>query len=412
MVLLLIPLAAFFSAVCVALAVLARSMKEGQYYMTPLYIVCLPLIFLTLAPGIEINLFYSLVPVTGVSLLLRSLIQGDYAEAGRYFLPVLLPTVCYGAVALRWAIDQFQREDVLFREAERFDLRIWVRHLMRDKEPTPNGGEALFCFVVMLTLAWFMTQYMLVSGQTSSTAAMAVGLIGYVLTPPLAMALLLTSSPRRTLRLYWPRSPRYLALAVGLAVAVNPLVGELHYYVDQFFPISKELQEALEGMMKGVTDLPTALLLFAVIPAVCEEFAFRGFILSGLERGHSPRMAVLMSALLFGIMHVLVSLFQQFFNTTLLGVILGLLAVRSGSILPGIVFHLLHNGISVALGSWLSGAHSERVAGWLYRDPGHGLYHGWVVALSFVLTAWLLTRLRAGLRVPRPKVEPELAGAP
>ena len=43
MILLLIPLAAFFSAVCVSLAVLARSMKEGQYYMTPLYLVCMPL---------------------------------------------------------------------------------------------------------------------------------------------------------------------------------------------------------------------------------------------------------------------------------------------------------------------------------------------------------------------------------
>ena len=37
----LIPLAAFFSAVCLSLAVLARSMKEGQYYMTPLsWFVC------------------------------------------------------------------------------------------------------------------------------------------------------------------------------------------------------------------------------------------------------------------------------------------------------------------------------------------------------------------------------------
>ena len=51
MILLLIPLSAFFSAICLALAVLARSMKEGQYYMTPLYLVCLPLIFLTLVPG-------------------------------------------------------------------------------------------------------------------------------------------------------------------------------------------------------------------------------------------------------------------------------------------------------------------------------------------------------------------------
>ena len=30
-----------------------------------------------------------------------------------------------------------------------------IRHRLRDKEPTPNGGEALFCFAIMLTLAWF-----------------------------------------------------------------------------------------------------------------------------------------------------------------------------------------------------------------------------------------------------------------
>jgi sodium transport system permease protein len=402
-VLLLIPLAAFFSAVCLALAVLARSMKEGQYYMTPLYLVCLPLIFLTLAPGIELNLFYSLVPITGVSLLLRALIQGNYAQAWRFFLPVLLPTVCYGAVALRWAIDQFQREDVLFREAERFDLRIWVRHLLRDKEPTPNGGEALFCFAVMLSLAWFMTQYMMVAGLASSTSAMAAGQIAYVLTPPLAMALLLTSSPRRTLRLYWP-APRYLGLAVGLALAVNPLVGELHYYVDKLFPMSRELEEALKAMMQSVPDLPRALLLFAVIPAICEELAFRGFILTGLEHGHSPRMAIIMSALLFGFMHVLISLFQQLFNATLLGLILGLLAVRSRSILPGIVFHMLHNGLAVAIGAWLGGTSGKGLAGWLYRDPEHGLYHVWVVAAGLVLTAWLLVRLR---RSPAPAAEPE-----
>ena len=112
MILLLIPLAAFFSAVCLALAVLARSMKEGQYYMTPLYLVCLPLIFLTLTPGIELDLFYSLVPITGVALLLRALILGNYDVALRYFLPCWCRLV-YAAVALRWAIDQFQREDVL-----------------------------------------------------------------------------------------------------------------------------------------------------------------------------------------------------------------------------------------------------------------------------------------------------------
>ena len=146
MVLLLIPLAAFFSAICLSLAVLARSMKEGQYYMTPLFMVCLPLVFLTLFPGIELNLFYSLVPITGVALLLRALIMGNYGVALRYFLPVLVPTLVYAAIALRWAIDLFQREEVLFREAEQFSLYSWFRHLFRDREPRPTGGQAILCF--------------------------------------------------------------------------------------------------------------------------------------------------------------------------------------------------------------------------------------------------------------------------
>ena len=47
----------------------------------------------------------------------------------------MVPTVVYAAVALRWAIDQFQREEVLFREAERFNLSHWLRHLVRDRRP-------------------------------------------------------------------------------------------------------------------------------------------------------------------------------------------------------------------------------------------------------------------------------------
>ena len=127
-------------------------MKEGQYYMTPLYLVSLPLVFLTLMPGVELNLFYSLVPITGVALLLSALILGTTTWLYRFFLPVMVPTLVYAAVALRWAIDQFQREDVLFREAERFSLARWLRHLYRDREPTPTSGEATLCFALILTV--------------------------------------------------------------------------------------------------------------------------------------------------------------------------------------------------------------------------------------------------------------------
>ncbi len=91
---------------------------------------------------------------------------------------------------------------------------------------------------------------------------MAAGQVAFILTPPLAMALLLTSSPRRTLRLYWPR-PRYLLLAVGLALALNPLVNELRPIVEWLFPTPQLVKAALEQMMENVPDLGTALLLFA-----------------------------------------------------------------------------------------------------------------------------------------------------
>ncbi|HMF37957.1 MAG TPA: ABC transporter permease subunit/CPBP intramembrane protease, partial [Isosphaeraceae bacterium] len=213
MVLLLIPLAAFFSAVCVALAVLARSMKEGQYYMTPLYLVCLPLIFLTLIPETKLNLFYSLVPITGVALLLRALIMGDYATGGRFFLAVLVPTIVYAWMALRWAIDQFQREEVLFREAERFNVGVWLKHLVRDRQPMPTGGQAVLCFSLILSASWFLMEYTAIQGIGANLAAVAAGQF-LILFPPLIMAVMLTSSPGRTLRLNWP-APRYFLLAIA-----------------------------------------------------------------------------------------------------------------------------------------------------------------------------------------------------
>ena len=69
-------------------AAFARSTKEGQYYLMPLFLISMPLMMLPMAPGTELNLGNSLIPITGVVLLVMSLVQGDYAEALRYVVPV------------------------------------------------------------------------------------------------------------------------------------------------------------------------------------------------------------------------------------------------------------------------------------------------------------------------------------
>ena len=79
-VLLVLPLSAFFSAVSLAVGAYARSSKEGQYYLMPLFLVTLPLVCLTLAPGVRLSPLYSMVPVTGIALLLQQLISPDPAS--------------------------------------------------------------------------------------------------------------------------------------------------------------------------------------------------------------------------------------------------------------------------------------------------------------------------------------------
>jgi sodium transport system permease protein len=391
MILLLVPLAAFFSAVCVALSVLARSMKEGQYYMTPLYMVCLPLIFLTLMPETKLNLFYALVPVTGVALLLRALIMGDYQTAGRYFLPVMVPTVVYAWVALRWAVDQFQREEVLFREAERFSVGIWLKHLIRHRQPMPTGGQATLCFALILSSSWFLMEYMTVRGFQANQAAVAAGQF-LVLFPPLIMAVMLTSSPSRTLRLTWPAG-RYFLVAAAMAVALNPVVAELGALVQRWFPISSVLAETLNQLMSGPSNLWSNVAVFALLPAICEEVAFRGFILSGLEHRRRTHSAILLSALMFGFLHVLLSLFQQLFNATLLGIVLGLLAVRSRSLLPGILFHFMNNALFITQAAQIGLWKSVGLAPWIYRDSAEGLYHEIWIVVSLVVSLLLFLYL-------------------
>ncbi len=385
--LLLLPLAAFFSAMGLALAAFARSTKEGQYYLTPLFLVTMPLVLVTLAPGVELNAFYSVVPITGVALLLKSLIQGHYDVALHFMTLVLLPTALYAALAIRWAIDQFTREEVLFREAERFEPWLWARHLFRDRGAFPSAAEAIFCYAIMLLLVWFLGGFLGPTGAADATARQAalqrslvVMQIAFVATPAIIMGVMLTNRPRLTLLGRWP-SWGYMALAAALAVALHPIAVEASEHIQRGLPSQpKWVAEQLEQLLGGGQPLWWQLILIAALPAVCEELAFRGFILSGLLRRMSVFTAIIVSGFLFGFFHMNP---QQLLTTTFLGWILGVVATRSGSLLPGIVFHFTNNALALLMANFQShmeqavraGAAGEplvRLFDALFRQPTTG----------------------------------------
>jgi sodium transport system permease protein len=362
-VVLLLPLSAFFSALCLSVGAYARSSKEGQYYLMPLFLVTMPLIFLTLAPGVELNPFYSMVPVTGVALLLQKLMTAGTPDWGLwfYFVPVLVPMLVYSWLALRWAIAQFHREEVLFREAERLDIGLWLRRLLREKEPLPSAGEAIVCFGLILGLHWLSFN---VGTHLSLLARTGVSHLAFVATPPLFMALLLTTRPLRGLALRLPPWWAWPA-AVVLAVLVLPPLAELTLSILWQFPALRtalELHHPLPGELRAldrnalleawqqgdyfpvIEQVGRYFFVLALLPALCEEIAFRGFILTGLLRSFRPWTAVVVSSLLFALYQL--NVFQAVPHFVF-GVVLGLLVVRSGSVLPGMLFHLVYNSLLI-----------------------------------------------------------------
>jgi len=74
-IVMLIPLASLFSALCLAFATFARSSKEGQYYLTPLLMVTMGLTVFCSSPAVDIEPFYSVIPVMGPALLLKGLLK-------------------------------------------------------------------------------------------------------------------------------------------------------------------------------------------------------------------------------------------------------------------------------------------------------------------------------------------------
>jgi sodium transport system permease protein len=342
-IVLLLPLSAFFSAVCLAVGAYARSSKEGQYYLMPLFLVTMPLIFLTLAPGVELNAFYSMVPVTGVALLLQKLMAvkpPDY-ELWAYFVPVLAPMVVYSWLALRWAIEQFQREEVLFREAERLDLKLWLRRLFRDKEALPSAGQAFFCFALIFGLHWIS----LGAGTRGSVVAFStIRYLAFVTAPPLFMVLLLTTRPLQGLAMRRPPVWAWPVAAVLAALLLPPLAGLTLLLLDQFPHVKQTLLEAQGGAgamdAAGRVGTDVYLLVMAVLPAVAEELAFRGFMLRGLRQRFRPWTAILLSSFLYSLYPM--NVFQAVPHF-LVGVVLALLVTRTGSVVAAMTFHLVWN---------------------------------------------------------------------
>lgn len=99
---------------------------------------------------------------------------------------------------------------------------------------------------------------------------------------------------------------------------------------------------------QATTDLRLLFVLSTVFMALVEEIFFRGYLWEALA-GKLPVLAtILTTAVLFSLAHVVTGGplgMERLLPGLLLGLVIGALRARSGSVLPGMLLHAVHNGI-------------------------------------------------------------------
>ncbi len=88
------------------------------------------------------------------------------------------------------------------------------------------------------------------------------------------------------------------------------------------------------------------LFLSAVIPPICEELIFRGVVYNGLKRNFLVVPSVLISALLFALMHQNIT---QFVYPFVLGIVLAVVYEKTGNLIYSIIIHMFNNATTLVL---------------------------------------------------------------
>jgi sodium transport system permease protein len=381
-VLLLLGLfAAFFSATLLAVTSYARSFKEAQAYIIPLMLLCLVPGIVCLMPSLQLTGTLAVVPLVNIVLLARDLLEGSVEPA--LAAAAVASTLLYIVVAIALAARIFGTDAVLYGSQS-----TWSDIFSRPESPR----TALSVPAAMCALALMFPCYFVLAGALSHSADLSIEyrlLVAALVTAlvfgglPWLIAVFNRVRMRSGIGLRGTQVAAFVAAGLlGLALwpaaheafLVNEWLGITTLRPEQFAAVKNLLDE-----WRGVSPI-WILFSLAVVPGVFEELFFRGFFFTSLRTLFSPWKAILLSAVLFGLFHVVAANVlapERFLPSTLLGLVLGWVRYRSDSVLPCMLLHVVHNGLLLSLAYWRDSL----------ADAGFGMEEDAHIPLLWLMTA-------------------------
>ena len=161
-------------------------------------------------------------------------------------------------------------------------------------------------------------------------------------------------------------------------------------YMLTFTGVVVSIPDAIVSTMQAVLAAPNGVILaekiaiLCVIPAICEEFLFRGLIQKAIMLRFGVISALIIQALIFAVMHGNLWYIHIYF---LLGLFLGWIYFISGNLLMSILCHMANNVLTLLF------------AFWRMDVPMNGVFThidaiiAPIVLVTFIFSIWLLTRI-------------------
>ncbi|MCA9135976.1 MAG: CPBP family intramembrane metalloprotease [Planctomycetales bacterium] len=347
---LLVLFSGFFAAVLLSLTSFARSFKEAQAYLIPVMLLSLTPGMLSLMPGVTLSGPLAIAPLINIVLLAREVLQGTAHAAPA--VVTILSTVGYAAAAIAVASKLFGSDAVSRTSGQSFGAMM---HRPTRPTATPSPQTAAMTLALLVPIYYLVSNVLIrVVPEMSINWVLLLNAVALILTfglIPLASVILARCKFPTTYQTSVP-SPLMLigALLIGLGA---------WGFAHESFVIAKQLGiggldvdriEKTRQTVKALRLAPAWLLVgcLALAPAVIEELCFRGFLFTALRKVLSPGRVIVTTAVIFGLFHVVTGnmlLIERFVPTTLLGLILGWIAYRTGSVWPGVLMHFTHNAL-------------------------------------------------------------------
>lgn len=326
----MVPLAYFPPLIFVLVAIAVRAWLDAQdlraaaVYLVPVVMVIL--LLTGVAQLIEARLpgMGAAVPVGGLMLVVAGKIKGA----------LLASTTAVGAGVLLLFDSVQVLETTVVRSGPMGTAA--TRRATGDYRPE----AALLVLIAIAGVASWAPPELVMHDVTLQTL---LTMVLFLATPAIATGGILRLDRRELLS--W-RAPRWHAfLLVPMVVAGTLSLGGLMWRIGVWlFPDASLI--ALLNQTIGEMDSTLGLFTLSVVPGICEELMFRGAILGLLRKKLPSWMAILIQAAAFAVLH---SLAVRLPHTFVLGVLFGILTVRTGSLWPAMLAHAAHNLSSTLL---------------------------------------------------------------